>query len=314
MAISCQTKPVDTRAGVISATDSRNKTINLEQPAQRVMVLFAPMVDQVYMLQAGAQLIAIPEQVYLDASTFAALSQLDGRIASKSLATPSFGGSSANLESVVRLKPDLAIVYEFDSETITQLEDLDIPVFSVSSKDKESIYSELVGVAKLLGKEKRAEELIRYTSGELKKMGDVSVEYKKKVYYAWSKGRIFSTSGKGSLVDLAIESAGADNACPLNMQAANIGAELIYQWNPDIIILWNSEPADVYNLKELAALPAVRSKQVFELTPTFNFDPHTLKFLIFAKQLRQWCYPDPDYSLEKEVNETLATLYGQKLK
>ena len=314
IAISCQTKPADTGAGVISATDSRNKTIYLEQPAQRVMVLFAPMVDQVYMLQAGTQLIAIPEQVYLDASTFDALSQLDERIASKSLATPSFGGSSANLESVVRLKPDLAIVYEFDSETITQLEDLGIPVFSVSSKDKESIYAELIGVARLMGKEKRAEELIHYTSEELKKMGDVSVGGKKKIYYAWSKGRIFSTSGKGSLVDLAIESAGADNACPLNMQAANIGAELIYQWNPDLIILWNSEPADVYKLKELAALPAVKSKQVFELSPTFNFDPHTLKFLVFAKQLRQWCYPDPNYSLKEEVNETLAILYGQKLK
>src|SRR5690606_40194380 len=45
---------------------------------------------------------------------------------------------------------------------------------------------------------------------------------RKKVYYAWSKGRILSTSGKGSLMDLSIQAAGAENACPLEMEAPNI--------------------------------------------------------------------------------------------
>ena len=114
-------------------------------------------------------------------------------------------------------------------------------------------------------------------------------------------------------MDLAIESAGAQNACPLEMEAPNIGAELIYQWNPDLIILWNSEPNDVYKLKELAALPAVINKQVFELKPTFNFDPHTLKFLLFAKQLHHWCYPEKGYDPNNDIKNSLTVLYGQKI-
>jgi len=309
----CKQEPLPKGNGVIQATDSRGRVVHMDQPAERVVVLFAPMVDQIYMLQAGKQIIAVPEQLYLTPSTYNALSQLDERIANKTIATPTFGGRSSNLESIVSLKPDLAIVYEVDTETITQLEEIGVPVFTVSSKGKESIFKELQEVARLLGKAERATKLIGYVKEELSKMPVPPDGERKKVYYAWSKGRIFSTSGKGSLMDLAIESAGAENACPLQMEAPNIGAELIYQWDPSLIILWNSDPNEVYRLKELAALPAVKQKQVFELTPTFNFDPHTLKFLLFAKQLRQWCYPDAEASLSNDIQESLTVLYGQKL-
>lgn len=311
--VSCNNKTEKNHSGGVIAVDSRGKTVQLEKFAERAVVLFAPMVDQLYMLQAGQQIIGIPEQLYLTPSTYSALSQLDQRIENKTLATPTFGGRSANLESVVGLKPDLAVVYEVDTETISQLEELGVPVFTVSSKGEASIFNELKEVSKLFGKGDRADKLIQYVKGELMKMRPEPKAVKKKVYYAWSKGRIFSTSGKGSLMDLAIESAGAQNACPLEMEAPNIGAELIYQWNPDLIILWNSEPNDVYKLKELAALPAVINKQVFELKPTFNFDPHTLKFLLFAKQLHHWCYPEKGYDPNNDIKNSLTVLYGQEI-
>lgn len=311
---SCNPESKESKSGNIVAKDSRGKTIALNQVAQRAVVLFVPMVDQLYMLQAGKQIVGIPEQLYLNSSTYSALSQLDERIAKKALATPTFGGRSANLESVVGLKPDLAIVYEVDIETIAQLEELGVPVFTVSSKGEESIFNELKEVSRLFGKEERAEILIDYVQEELLKMQLKPTAIKKKVYYGWSNGRIFSTSGQGSLMDLAIKSSGAENACPLELEAPNIGAELIYQWDPDLIVLWNSDPNDVYKLKELAALPAVRNKQVFELTPTFNFDPHTLKFLLFAKQLHYWAYPEQGNDPNAEVQNSLAVLYGKQIK
>lgn len=294
-----------------TAKDARGTTVSLNKPAERVVVLFEPMVDEFFMLQSGDCLVGIPEQVYLNPSSYEFLSQLDSRIAQKSIATPTFGGQSNNIESIIGLHPELVVVYEQDKEAITQLEGLHIPVYAVSSKNKESIYAELKGIAKLLDKEKRANDLIRYVEAELRKMDKPAREDRKKIYYAWSKGRILSTSGKGSLMDLCIEAAGAINACPLAMEAPNIGAEALYKWNPDIIVLWNSTLEDVHSLKELAALPAVRSERVYALSPTFYFDPHTIKFMLFAKQLRYWCYPEePDGDLDRDIREALNTFYS----
>lgn len=314
---SCQqtTKHGERHSGSYYAEDSRGQEIVLSRPAERILVLFEPMVDELFMLGVHDRIVGIPEQVYQNESSFRFFSQLDERIARKEIATPTYGGRANNVESIVGLRPDLAIAYEQDKETITQLEKLNIPVFAVSSKNKESIYKELRGVATLLDKADRTEELISYVDEELKAMERPASSRRKKVYYAWSKGRILSTSGKGSLMDLSIKAAGAENACLLEMEAPNIGAEQLYSWNPDIIVLWNSQLEDVYNLKELAALPAVKNKEVYVLTPTFNYDPHTIKFMLFAKQLRHWCYPEKSAEeLEYEIQEALDKLYHLKNK
>ncbi|KGE12305.1 ABC transporter substrate-binding protein [Sphingobacterium deserti] len=298
----------------ISAVDKRGKTIALKKTAERVVVLFEPFVDQMYMLGAKDMLIGIPQQIYQNESTYQYLSLLDKRIEEKTIATPTFGGRSSNVEHIVSLQADLAIVYEHDTETIEQLEELGIPVYAVSSAGKKQIYQELIGVATLLGKEDRAREIVDYIEQQIDMMIAQHGDERKKIYYAWSKGRIFSTSGKGTLIDLAMEIAGAENACPLVMDAPNVNAESLYKWNPDIIVLWNSRLEDVYNLTELSSLNAVTQKQVFEAAPTFYYDPHTVKFLLLAKQLKSWCYPSyKKTDFDNECTEVLHFLYGNEL-
>lgn len=298
----------------VKATDARGVEIVLSDYAERVVVLFEPFVDEMYMLGAGDKLVGIPQQVYQNPSTYHYLSQVDPRIARREIATPTFGGRSTQVETVIGLQADLAIVYEYDTETIAQLEGLDIPVFVVSSKDKAHIYDELVGVATLIGKKKRAEDIVAYINKAVDEMATEADSVRKSVYYAWSKGRVFSTSGRGSLVDLSIQVAGAVNACPLPLEAPNVSAESIYKWNPDMIVLWNSNVNDVYSLAELAALPAVVNKQVFAMEPTFFFDPHTVKFLLFAKQLRHWAYPEyTDKAFKQELEEVVGFLYENNM-
>ena len=120
-----------TSEGLIRATDSRDKTISLNKPAERVVVLFEPLVDEVYMLGAEDKLVGIPEQIYLNESTFHYLSKIDTRIKNKEIATPTFGGRSSNMETIVSLQPDLVIIYDQDQETIEQLEGLGIKTFAV---------------------------------------------------------------------------------------------------------------------------------------------------------------------------------------
>lgn len=309
---SCQQQQSKVSENGIKATDSRGKEITLGRPAQRVVVLYPSLVDEVYMLQAGHKLVGIPEQVYQMEDTYAVLSKLDLRILQKSIATPTMGGQANNVESIVSLNPDLVLTFHNDQEHIAQLENLGIPVFTFSSKDEASIFGELIGMATLLGKKSRAEEIVQFVSGETKKMTGSLGEQQKKVYYAWSKGRVLSTSGRGSLIDMAIRLSGAANACPLDIEAPNVGAETIYKWNPDLIILWNSKGSDVYELKELAALPAVKNKQVFVMSPSFPFDPHTVKFMLFAKQVRHWCFSNyTKEKLDQDMTIAFEKLYGR---
>lgn len=313
--VACQQpKGKEQSASEISAVDARGKQIVLDAHAERVVVLFEPFVDEIYMLGAGDRLVGIPQQVYQNPSTFHFLSQIDKRIKKKEIATPTLGGRSTHMETLVSLKADLAIVYEHDKETIAQLEDLQIPVYVVSSRDKAHIYQEIKGVGTLLGKGERAEQIVEYVETEVNKMILPADIPRKKIYYAWSEGRIFSTSCKGSLIDLSMQVSGAENACPLTLEAPNIGAESIYKWNPDIIVLWNSKPEDVYKLQELASLPAVVNKQVYVMEPTFYYDPHTVKFLLFAKQLRQWSYPAyTEQDFKRELQEGLAFFYNGQI-
>jgi len=308
----CQNRQAGAVSNQVKAVDSRGKEVVLAHTAQRVVVLFPSLVDEVYMLGAENSLVGIPEQVYQVEDTYKFLSKLDDRIAKKTLATPTFAGQANNVESIVSLNPDLVLTFNTDQDNISQLEDLGIPVFTFSSQDEKSIFNELTGMGALLGKKARAEEIVQFVSAEIKKMTAPKDQIQKKVYYAWSKGRVLSTSGRGSLIDMAIRLSGAANACPLEMEAPNVGAETIYKWNPDLIILWNSTLADVYNLKELAALPAVRNKQVFVMSPSFPFDPHTVKFMLFAKQIRHWCFSDyTKQQLDQDMAIAFEKLYGK---
>ncbi len=294
----------------LQATDSRGQTVVLKQTAERVLVLFEPMVDALFMLNANEKIVGIPEQLYRNTSAYNFLSILDNKLKNKEIPSPTYNGRSVNIETVVGLNPDLVIVYHSDTEVIEQLKNLNIPVFVVSSNSKNEIYSELKNIAVLLGKSQRANELVTYVENELNKIKQSNSETIS-LYYAWSKGRIFSTSGKGTLIDEAITSAGLINACPLKMNVLNISAESLYQWNPNMIILWNSSENEVYDLEELRALPAVKNKQVHNLTPAFNYDPHTLKFMLFAKQLHFWAKKDNNLNdFLTKIQSDLNFLYG----
>ncbi|MDM1044659.1 ABC transporter substrate-binding protein [Myroides sp. 1354] len=297
----------------VSAIDSRGKEVKLPHAATRVVALYEALVDDIFMLDAQDKLVGIPQQTYLNEDAFAFFSTLDSRMAKKQIATPTFGGGASSIEALIGLQPDLVLTFDQDKEAIAQLEDLGIAVFTIASEDAAGIINELKGIGTLVGQSDRATKITDYIEKEIQVMETIPMDHPKTVYYAWSKGRVLSTSGKGTLMDMAIRLSGAVNACPLAMQAPNIGAEMLYKWNPDLIILWNSNANDVYKLSELANLPAVVNKQVKVMRPSFLYDPHTVKFLLFAKQVRQWSYPAyTAAALERDLEEAMQVLYVKK--
>ncbi|NML20857.1 ABC transporter substrate-binding protein [Pseudoflavitalea sp. G-6-1-2] len=297
----------------IVVTDAKGNTISLEKPAEKIVALFDPSVDAIYMLQAQDKLIGIPAETYADKELFEPYKRIDARVAAKSLTIPG-SNETANLESILQLKPDLVIVQNMTPGTINSLKQMNIPVYQAAASKYEDVMKELKDIGALTGKNDRAAELLQYADSTIKSMQTQSaaITKKKNAYFAWANGRIFSTAGHGSMMHNTLTNAGVNNVCTTEIDQPNINPETLLQWNPDMIIMWNDSPDLFYNKKELSAITAIQQKQIFNLMPMFYYNPHTLKSLAASVAINQWAYGFADNGHLAKVENIIKKLYGEE--
>ncbi|WP_316820361.1 ABC transporter substrate-binding protein [Pedobacter gandavensis] len=297
----------------ILAVDALGDTIRLSQPAKRVVSLVPAALDALYMLQADNSIIGIPNRVYNDPNLLPYFSKIDPRIKEKQLATPSLTETGMSMESILRLNPDLVILNSNQTNAIQMLKELGIPAFAITSQNFEQLNQEILNLGILLGKESRAKELISFSQLKIQNLKSINknINQKKTIYYAWSGGRIYSTTGRKGLINDCFEMAGLENACPFEIDAPNISPETLISWNPDIVLLWNTEESVLYGKKELSSLTAIKNKSVFNLRPPFLYDPHTLKIVLASIAIHHYSYPSTAApELKAEQIEILSALYG----
>lgn len=299
----------------INVTDRDVNTVQLNQPAQRIVCLFEASVDDLYMLGAGEAIVGIPAKIYTSSDLYRAYSILDRRIHEKKIATPSNWEASTNIESVVALQPDLVIVSAGQKDVIQILNKMHIPVYSVLSENLQQTRKELLDLGKLTGKSKRASELVDFIDHEIQSIQqrNHAQSNQKTIYYGWSGGRIFSTSGRDSMPNTVMTLAGARNVVNTAIDQPNVNPEKLIEWNPDVILLWNTNPKQVYQRPELKTLTAVKQQHVFNLSPSFLFNPHTPKILLAANQLNHWVYPAPHsaHAATQDKLRILTQFYGK---
>ena len=297
----------------IIAVDALGDTIRLSKPAQRVVSLVPAALDALYMLHADHAIVGIPNRIYTDPGVFPYFSTLDQRIKEKSLATPTLTESGLSMETIIKLNPDLVIIQSNNTDAIQMLKELGIPVFGITSQNFGQLNQEVLNLGILLGKETRAKELIAFTESKIQLLKDrnKNLGHKKTIYYAWSGGRIYSTTGRKGLINDCFEMAGLENACPYEIDAPNISPETLISWNPDIMLLWNTDESVLYQQKELSSLTALKEKKVFNLSPPFLYDPHTLKIVLASIAIHHYSYPSAAAAtLNEEQLEILSALYG----
>ncbi len=301
--------------GAIVVTDIRGKEVRLSEPADRVIVLYQGALDGMYMLHAEHTVVGIQNNIYTNPVSFKYFSKLDPRIARKELPAPGNWETSTNIESILALKPDLVIIASGQTDAIRLLEDLGIQVFAVSPQNNAQLFEEIESIGKLTGTSERAKELLAYTRAKLDEIREATkhIEHKKSVYYAWSGGRIYATSGQNSRMNECFELAGVRNACTFAIDQPNINPETLISWDPDLILLWSTNPQELYNKKELSVLKAVKNKNVHVLEPPFFYDPHTLKIMYAAIELHNVCYGENEnFDLVENRREIMTNLYGAK--
>jgi len=297
----------------ITVTDALGQQVTLDKPAERIVCLYEPALDALYMLHAEDKITGIFNDVYTSDELFPYYSRLDDRILQKQLATPGSNGD-ANIESITMLNPDLVILQSAQEGLAQALRAVGIQVYATKAELYDEVLQTVEDLAKLTATQQRSTELLAYVKQEYKMMADKvdSISNKKRVYFSWAYGRIFATTGRNSMMHFCLELAGVENVCTFEVDQPNISAETLLQWNPDMIVMWNDSPNEFYKRKELGEVSAIKNRQIFNLLPMFFYNPHTLKSLSTAVSIHYWAYPDTAIDVKHKVEEIIIKLYGPK--
>jgi len=212
-------------------------------------------------------------------------------------------GNTANLESVIALKPDLLVGVGSTSETYKSLaervqQQTGIPYALLDGRFLylSTSYEKL---GKLTGRINDGADYYDYvnmTMGEItNRIAFVPAEKRPRVYYA--RGPRGLVTGLGGSINVeTIELMARNVAGETQGGLANVSIEQVLLWNPDVIITIDQDfAANVYNDPAWASIEAVKKKRV-HLSPKMPFGwidfPPSSNRLIGLWWLGKILYPD----------------------
>lgn len=298
-------------SSVNSVQDATGFTLKIKT-VKRIVCLFEPILDELYMLGIGDRVQGVPVEIVADADYYQDYSKLDTRIRDKIIATP--GTESApNVEQIVNLAPDLVILESSQTKVADKLRSMQIPVYLCKSQEYEDIIKELRDLAKLTGRTERADSLVLAVESELAYIAKQNkAKTPKRAYFTWAYGKIFSTIGKQSMMNTCLKLAGVENVCQTDLYRVDITPERLIAWNPDLIITWNDSASKFYNRREFQTINAVKNSAVHNLLPMFFYNPHNIKSICTALRINGVAYGILPANNQHIIN-FLSLIYGTQI-
>jgi iron complex transport system substrate-binding protein len=212
-------------------------------------------------------------------------------------------GNTANLETVLALKPDLILDVGSTSTTFVSLADRVQEQTGIPYALLDGRFAGIAGTYRtlgaLIGRPEEAEKLARYTEDTLKtitgRVEPIATSERPKVYYARGP-RGLATGLGGSINVETIELISRNVAGETQGGLANVSIEQILVWNPDVIVTIDQEfAAMVRNDPSWASVKAVRDNRV-HLSPKMPFGwvdfPPSVNRLIGLWWLAKILYPE----------------------
>jgi iron complex transport system substrate-binding protein len=234
-------------------------------------------------------------------------------------------GNTANVEVVLRAKPDFIIDYGTVSPTLASLADrvqaqTGIP-YVLLDGDFDRMAEAIREVGRIADEEKRAESLAGYTretvSGIKERVARIPANRRPRVYYGRGPQGLV-TGLAGSINTESIEQLGAVNvAAELGRGGlVQVSVEQVLRWNPDFVITIDPNfHATARSHPLWRELPAIRAGR-FHLAPSVPFGwidfPPSINRLVGLRWLARVLYPDafPE-DLRPIVREFYARCYHQ---
>jgi iron complex transport system substrate-binding protein len=234
-------------------------------------------------------------------------------------------GNTANLESVIALKPDLILDVGSTSATFVSLaervqQQTNIP-YALLDGRFDAVAATYRKLGELTGRQAEAEKLASYADDTFKiirgRIGAIEASARPRVYYA--RGPRGLVTGLGGSINVETIEMLAQNVAGGNKGGlANVSIEQVLLWNPDVVVTIDQDfVASVRNDPSWAPVKAVRDGRV-HLSPKMPFGwvdfPPSVNRLIGLWWLAKILYPDkfPE-DMRKLTREFYTTFYRRTL-
>jgi len=263
--------PPSTIAANIEVIDDRGVSIQLAQPAERIISLAPSLTELLYVAGAGDKLVGVVE--YSDYPEEALSLPLIGRF------------DRFDIERILELKPDLVVAWLTGNprSTIEGLERLGLTVYVAEPKFLDSIPNQLEKLGQLAGTEGQASEAINAYAEKLTSLVNrYSATAPVRVFYqVWD--RPLMTAGGAELTNDLIELCGGINIFgELTALAPKVNLEAVVLRDPELIVasgIDERRPAWLDTWDEWPSMTAVANRQVVFIDPdlTQRHSPRVLQ-------------------------------------
>jgi iron complex transport system substrate-binding protein len=321
--------PQATEAPGIVLIDALQRTVELPQPPQRIVIAgqsSLTIVDTLYLFpEAAERLVGL---VVGRQPVGAFISLLDPAFDQKAILEPGAGP-----EQIAPLNPDVVLLRSFTAETLGRsLEEIDIPVVYLDLETPDQYYRDLATLGQLLGNIDRAAEIRAYYQDRVEtissQVGALDPDAQPGVLllqYSEQGGEAALNVPSASwLQTLEVELAGG---IPVWTSAARaggwtvVGFEQIAAWDPSqiFIVHYNADSADTADRladdEQWQALRAVQAGQIYGFpADIFSWDQPDPRWILGLTWLAKTMHPElfAEVDMRAEVSEFFGQMYAME--
>jgi len=229
---------------------------------------------------------------------------------------PSAGsGADINIESLLRLRPDLVITWTFKPESIRFMEEKGLKVIALYPESIEELYETMRLEGRLFGKQAKVEAYI----ARMKKMF-AFISERCRAVPAGSRKRVVWLGGKQTTVaggtginnDLISLMNAVNPAASQQERSSDVSMERIVAWNPKVVFIWGGAkfvPADLLGSPQWRHVDAIRKGRVYKAPKWGTWSP---RLAVLALWMAMKTYPEQfrDVNFDKAADDFYRAVYG----
>lgn len=247
-------------ASALTLTDDAGYTLQLTQPAQRIVSLAPHITENLFAIGAGDLLVGVVN--YSDYPEAA-------------LSLPLVGGyNQLDIEGIVALQPDLVIAWHSGNPLaqVEQLQRLGIPVYFSEPLSFAGLAHGLRQLGRLTEREATAEQAASSLETQLKTLQQTYANQRpvRVFYQVWEQPLM--TINHQHIIHEAISLCGGVNVfADLNPLIPRISREAVLEQDPEVILgggMGEENPAWINNWRRFESLQAVQENKLYFIPPS----------------------------------------------
>ncbi|MFJ5714668.1 ABC transporter substrate-binding protein [Neobacillus sp. NPDC093127] len=246
----------------ITLTDDAGREVTIEEKPETIVSIQASSTEIAFALGLGDKIVGVSDY---------------DNYPPEALEKEKVGAQDINIERVLTLLPDIALVTDFHykthPDTLKQFEEAGIKVIVVGSAASfDDVYHNIEMIGSATGSETEANEIISDMKKRFSAIKEkaAAIKDKKKVWVEVAPAPDIFTTGTNTFMHEMLESIQATNAAEEHEGWVKLTEEEIVKLNPDVIITtygyYVENPKEqVLARKGWAEVPALKNKQVFDV-------------------------------------------------